>query len=1215
MPNRALISSLLCTTLVFNLVLASWAQNSADDAFKFARNLYRDARDYATSAELFAEFISNYPNSEHMPEARLMLARSYGKGGRCDLAINAYQNFFQEHPKHLNSAAARMEQAECLSTLGSFMEAARAYEDIQTRFSASEFAVQVMIDAAVNYTHAEDLEQAMRAYRKVISEYRTHNQVHEARFSLAKLYFAIGKPEQAQEILAQISAADSMPGIAPSALLLAGRIDLFLGSHDQARKKFANLHQRFGATAQSDSAYLDQATFFYERHQFKQAGNAFQTANRYIDDTNLKSRARLGLANSRLRTGQPKQAIYHYKAVLQELPFGHVYRPQAQLGLAVAIGQTGQFEQAVKHFHDLIQANSSHPETITALRELGSLYERRKDITPAIAWYNRYLQKADSNSDRDPVILSLARLYVKIGYFHEAISAFRDLAERSSALAATGRFNLAQALEESAQPRLALREYMKFLEQFPSHPQAHAARERIEYLRDFTVIDLNDLNRSIHQVWINKLSGISPHQTQMELAQVLYDHHDFANAALAFEAYTAANHDRLFRYIAQYYLAESRLKLARQRQLEGLPGKTDSLRQLALQDFRILAAGDFGEWTQRAQIRLVETEAMLAPDSLQQQFLEKGFADFIEKHAGTDSPHLDWALLHLASARRHLGQSDSTQLGSAIKTYRQVDHESPLYVEALFALGLCHASNGEHQAAVDSLSRVLRDYPSFSHADQVLYELGQLLLRQGRPQAAIARYQELLWSHPAFPQRPSVQMRIADIQFQLGKYAIAIELYRQLADEGDGRKTGGYIRWRLAQAYHRNGEYSVALEMYNRILAESSRGAALDSVFFAQAELLVEMDRPEIAISQFLRVRDDFTSSPLASKAAQRAGHLLFELERFDKAYQTYQPLLPQSTDAQVHGQSNIALFRLQRLKEARKAVATFSRRFPEDSNWAQRFRLEEGQYHLGKGGYKKSLKIFRQVEERGGGWADDGAYFSALTLWEQNLASPSEKSGVHALEAQSLFIKSYPNSPFSAAVHLRLANYHYGLRNYLVAAGAYKRVLEKDATAELKHEAIWKLLDSYARVFEFEEAHQVALRLLREFPHHPKTRETQLRLGIILKDKGQYAQAIVQLEKTLEWARGNDASEARFYIAESYQNMGEYRKAIEAYYRVSFHGAEGFSQWISSADFKRAQCHEALQEYTTAISVYERIVRREGTNSPQSQIAKERISILRQRI
>lgn len=1215
MANRIINGSLLCTIFVFNLVLASWAQNGADDAFKLARNLYRDARDYATAAELFADFIRNHPDSEHIAEARLMLARSFGESGRCDLAIKAYQNFYQEHPKHLSTAAARMERAACFSTLERYVEAAHAYEDVQIRFSSSEFAIQVLIDAAVNYTKAEDTEQAVRAYRKVISEYSAHSQVHAARFGLAKLYFATGKPEQAQEVLSQIIGDNSMSVVAPSALLLAGRIDLFLGRHDQARRKFADLHRRFGATSQSDSAYLDQAVFFYDRHQFKQASKAFQTAYRHIDDRNLKSRAHLGLAESRLRNEQPQQAISHYKALRQELPLEHALRSQALLGLAVACGRTGQFALAVSLFHELIQANSSDPAAITALRELGSLYQRRKDFTPAIAWYHRYLQKVDRNVDRDPVILSLAGIYNKTGHYQEAISAYRGLAERSSPLAATARFNLAHVLEQSGQPRLALREYMKFLEQFPLHPQTKAGRERIEYLSEFAVMDLSSLNRAIHQVWIDELSGTPRHQAQMDLAQILYEHHDFVNAARAFKAYAATGHDSIYRTEAQYYLAESLLKLARQRQLEGLPEKTDSLRQLAVQEYRTLVAADFGEWTQRAQIRLVETEAAKAPDSLRHQVLEKGFADFLEKHGGMDSPHLDLALLRLASARRHLGKSDSAQLESAIKTYRQVDHESPLYAEALFALGLCHASMDEYQAAVDSLERVLRDYPGFPQADQVLFELGQLLLLQGRPRAAIARYQELLWSHPASPQRPSVQMRIADIHFQLGNYASAIELYRQLTGEGNGQDAGGYIRRRLAQAYHRQGEYSTALEVYNQILAEASQGTALDSIFFAQAVLLVKMDRPEEAIVQLLRVRDNFASSSLASKAAQSAGHLFFELGRFEKAYQIYRTLPPENTDFQVHGQSVIALFRLQRLKEARKAVAAFSKRFPENPDWSQRFRLEEGQYYLGIKNYKKSLKIFRQVEKKGGEWADDGAYYAALTLWEQNLASPSEKGGVQALEAQSLFIKDYPHSPYSAAVHLRLANYHHGLRNYLVAAGAYKRVLEEDATAELKEEAIWKLLDSYTRVFEYEEAHQVALRLLREFPQHPKTRETQLRLGIILKDKGQYAQAIAQLEKTLEWARGNDASEARFYIAESFQNMGEYRKAIEAYYRVSFHGAEGFSQWISSADFKRAQCHEALDEFATAISVYERIVRREGPNSPQGQMARERIALLRQRI
>ena len=125
------------------------------------------------------------------------------------------------------------------------------------------------------------------------------------------------------------------------------------------------------------------------------------------------------------------------------------------------------------------------------------------------------------------------------------------------------------------------------------------------------------------------------------------------------------------------------------------------------------------------------------------------------------------------------------------------------------------------------------------------------------------------------------------------------------------------------------------------------------------------------------------------------------------------------------------------------------------------------------------------------------------------------------------------------------------------------------------------------------------------------------MELGVILKEKGQYAQAIGHFEALLAQQRldANDASEARFYIGEAYQNMGEYRKAIEAYYKVSYHGAGGFSQWITSADFQRAKCHESMGEYATAITVYERIVQREGGSTPQGEMAREQITALRRRL
>ena len=1211
LTKRRVHRSLLWGLTALCLAAAVRAQDDEEDAFKLARNLYKDARDYATATELFAEFIRNYPDSQHLAEARLALARAYQNSGRCAQAIPAYESFYQEHPEHLETAAARRQRAACLAAEGSHLEAARAFEEVQRRFSASEFAAQVLLDAAVNYTHAENPEQAVRTYRKLIAEYSDQPQVHLARYRLAELLFAGGQPEAAQRLLAEITSSEPPVTEAPSALLLAGRIDLFLGNQEIAIRKFTNLQQRFAASSQADSAFLEQASYLYVRRQFTQAGDAFQIAHRQIKATELKKRALLGLADSRRQSRQTEQALDHYLTLLKELAPDHSDYLRARLGLAITYGQAGQFALAVGLFQELIQAGPDLPETLAALRELGTLYQERGDYTRGISWYRRYLQEAGQASDRNQVEFVLAGLYAASGDYEEAIGIYRRLATHTGPLAAEAQLGLARAFEQGGLLRPALREYVVLLEQFPASRHARTARERIEYLREFSVMDAEGLNRALQQAWIDELSGRPRQLVQLDVARALYAHHDFANAVRAFEHYAAAHPGGPYSARAQYFLAESLLKLAHQRQLEGLSQKADSLRRLALQEYRILVHADGGEWTQKAELQLVDIEAMSGPDSLHHQALARGFAEFLERHP--DSPQRDRALLKLADARRQLSRHDD-----AVQAYQQLRRQfpdSPLTDQALFGLGLCRAFQGESQAAVDSLEQILVRYPNSDLAPWALFELGQILLRERRLHDAIARYQELRWAYPTFPQQRAAQLQLGDVYYQLQDYAEAIVLYRQLLEGQETGDQAGRIWLRLARAYPHQGEFAAGLEAYRRVLEQNLPSAALDSIYFSQAVLLVQLNQQEEAIPQFLRVRDDFADSPLASQAAARAAHLLFSLERYERAYQLYQPLLAEIREADVYGQAVLSLFRLQRLEEARKKAKNFTKRFAEDQQWPWRFQLEEGHYYLGKKNYERALKIFRQLEKQEGEIADNGAYYAAMALWEQNAASPSPESAARALEAQTRFIEEHAGSPHAADVYLRLGNYHFSLHNYLQAAGTYKRVLERPGTEAQAQEAVWQLLKSYLGAHEYDEAHKVAELLLSRFPDHPRTQDARLEIGFILKEKGQYARAIDQLESVLEWAEGNPASEARFYIGESYQNMGEYRKAIEAYYRVGFHGAGGSSQWITSADYKRAQCHESLNEYATAINVYQRIVQREGSDSPFGELASERIEDLQRQL
>ncbi|MEE3257939.1 MAG: tetratricopeptide repeat protein [Candidatus Latescibacterota bacterium] len=1208
--NLLLLLVLCCPAL-------SAAQTDAEeDDFKLARNLFRDAGDYATASALFAEFIRNYPDSPQLAEARLMLAQAYRQNGRCDLAVSAYETFYLEHADHLSTADARRERAACLSEQGQFLPAARAYEEVQRRFSASEFAARALLDAAANYTQGQDLQQAIAVYGRLLSDYPTAPQVHPARYRLARLRFAAGRAEEAQQLLGQIIATEPAPPEAPSALLFGGRIDLFLGHREAAEVRFKSLERRFASAAQTDSAHLDRADYLYGLRLFSQAGDAYQQAYDKMGDTALKESALLGLADARRQSRETREALTHYEKLIAGLQLGHPAYLKARLGQAIALGQAGQFALAVGMFQGLIQIGDA-PEAKDALRELGALYKRRGDHSRSITWYRRYLQETDTASDA--VRFDLAELYASTGYYEEAIALCRQLAAGQGAVAAVAQFGLAQVFEQSAQPRAALREYVAYLELFPAGHQSETVRERIEYLREFTIMDLAGLNRALQKAWIDELSGTPRQLAQLDVARVLFAHHDFAAAAKSFEHYAAAYPGDHYSGEAQYFLAESLLKLARQRQLETQPDLADSLRTLALQEYRILASAAASDWGQRARIRLIETEAESGPDSLRWSTLETGFAAFVAEFAKGESAQLDQALLQLGNARLLLGADDATRIDEAAEAYdrlRRLFPDSPLVPRALLGTGLCHGQKGQHQAAADSLERVLRDYPDSPLTARVLFELGHIRLAQKRPQEAIARLQELRWGYPAFPERRAAQKLLGDTYFQLGEYADAIEHYRPLVTGATTTDDRGPILRRIAQAYHRLNRYDEALETYRQVLADEPDAAGLDSIYFAQAVLQLQLGQENEAFRLFQQVGKDFAAGALGREASTRAGHIAFARERYKQAHQIYQPLLEQNEDPLVHGQAILALFRLERLEAGRKAAKRFAKRFKEAAEWGQRFRLEEGQYYLQVGNYKKALTAFREVEE--GEWADDAAYQMATALWQQNKATPSEEGAARALEAVARFVQEHPASPHAANAYLRLGDYQYSLHNYLQAAGAYKRVLDApQVDRDLAQDAMWKLLKSYQGAHEYEAAHQVVNRLLRQYPEHPRIVDAQLEQGIILKEKGQYARAIEQFTELLsqQLLEGNSASEARFYVGESYQNMGEYRKAIEAYYKVSYHGAEGFSQWITSADFQRARCHESLGEHTTAITVYERIVRREGGQSPQGEMAREQIDTLRRRL
>lgn len=1252
--------STLWVVLVLLMAAAGWAQD-ADDEFKLARNLFRDAGDYATAAELFADFIRNRPDSRHLADARLMLARSYGRSGRCGEAIGAYEEFYLEHPDHLSTAEARRERGACLEAEGDYAAAARAYAEVQRRFSESEFAAQSLLDAGANFARAGDLAAALTSYRTVIADYGKDERALAARYRLAQLYFVGGQAAAAQQYLEQITAAAPKSTVARDAHLLAGRIFLFLGRRPSARQVFARLEEDFPGSTHADSARLDLATDLYTAGQYREAAAAFVRARDQAGEKSLARRAELGLADALRYDGQYREALEIYTAVAADLPAASPLRDAARVGQAICYGYSGQRAAAVRLFQELSlsgnpglgtgAASSPTPAAAASLRELGALYRRDGDLTRAITWFRRYLDEAaragegfpESPLDRNRTQLQLAQVYDAAGFHGEAAETYATLTGGGTApdLAAEALFGLAVAREHGGQRDLAIREYTAFLERFPVHRRAVQARDRIEYLTDFAIADAAGLDRALQQALIDELSGRPRQRLLLDLARALRRHQDYGNAVRTFETYAAAYRDDPTAAEAQYYLAESLHRLARQRRLENRPATADSLLELALQEDRILAEAGHGEWSAESRLRLAEVAAERAPDSLRLDLRESGYRAFLSDStfadpAGVDlaSPARARALVGLGDALRERGAADSSRYGEAAAAYAEVLRVAPAgaaRAHARFGLALCHLARGQADAAVDSLSDLLRQVRDASLQPRVLHVLGRALLERGDAREAVVRFQELLLAFPSYPQRRGAQEQLAETHFDLGEYALAAELYRQLHESDPLADPNGALRRRLAESRHRQGQHAAALELYTDLLDELPNAVAADSMRLARGQLLVALERPDEALEAFATIARRAPGSGMAAVARRHRADLLFGLGRFDEAYGDYEPLLMGDTvEPGAYGRAIVCLYQLKRPKNAATAIKEFRKRYGKDSPWLVLFRLQEGEYLLRQRQWEKALKALADVAE-GGAPGDSAAlglrdphlrqlatdpvtaaaYLTATARWEQSLAEPTEEGSLRALEAQNAFLASHGASSFAAPVHLRLGNYHFTLGRYLPAAGAYRRVLDGDATLAQRRDAIWQLLQCYIKAFEYDQAQRTATRLLREFPEHPQSNAVQLEIGYILIQRGQFPEAISFLERVLEWAKANDAAEARFFIGQAYQQMSDYRKAIEHYYRVAFLGADASSQWITSADFQRAMCHEELGEYATAANIYDRIIQRDGSGSEFGRMAQERLSKL----
>jgi len=178
---------------------------------------------------------------------------------------------------------------------------------------------------------------------------------------------------------------------------------------------------------------------------------------------------------------------------------------------------------------------------------------------------------------------------------------------------------------------------------------------------------------------------------------------------------------------------------------------------------------------------------------------------------------------------------------------------------------------------------------------------------------------------------------------------------------------------------------------------------------------------------------------------------------------------------------------------------------------------------------------------------ADDALYWAGVTQFLY--LGETDK----ALQTLQLLLKRYPRRDMAPAAQWYIAQiYELGYSDYERAIAEYRKAADY-TNREVREKSLYSLGDNLFRLGKRDEARDVWMRQVTEFPNGPQSRLGNYRLGTAAFAKGELGQAEAFYRKTLD---GNADQElvikAKFALAGCFEADDNLAEALKLYKEIA---------------------------------------------------------------
>ena len=454
--------------------------------FEFG-DIYFNQKEYMEALDVFEKFMTDYPDSDMVPDALFNTGRCYYKLAYYTYAIENWNKLINTYPgnEHCQEAAGLI--ADTYFRAQKYPQAVQAYQGIIAKYPGTELAGRAQLRIAQSYYNAMDDRKAVEEFEKTAAAAQTDEARDAALDGLmtSVLRLSESNPDSDEDIQILERTIAAYPKSKSSANMQYHVAERYYDKKNyvKAAEEFRRVVSDFAAGDNAANALFYEAESLYRAASYEDAAAAY---TRFIDNYPKDESIRIGylhLANSLYYLEKYDEAARKYVELTSLGKEEDDITTTAYLNASLCYKKAENWDSVVAINKEFVKWFPKNAHVKDAVIEIADAYEVLRQYDKVIETYQGLLKTLpDTDEQKIEFQYKIAELYIKMDNIDTAVLELQKLiplAPADNVWRLSGIARLAQEYENKKQWPDAVKMYQDIVRSTTDPKWVTVSQDRI----------------------------------------------------------------------------------------------------------------------------------------------------------------------------------------------------------------------------------------------------------------------------------------------------------------------------------------------------------------------------------------------------------------------------------------------------------------------------------------------------------------------------------------------------------------------------------------------------------------------------------------------------------------------------------------------------------------------------------------------------------------